>query len=193
MAWYCMSMSPDPLILVVVPAHDRRELTRACLHALRRQAYSRMTVIVVDDGSTDGTWEMLSTEFPEVVRLRGGGDLWWTGATNLGCAWALAKTTEADAAVVTLNDDTVPPPEWLARLVNTARGHPRALVGSLVTDSQGLTTLHAGQSVDWWTAKYRAPWRGLPRRRCALAPATASPPTSSVEPVPSSRCGRCGR
>ena len=150
-----------PLVAIVIPVHNRRELTRTCLLALRLQSYANFITIVVDDGSADGTWEMLASEFPEVVALRGDGTLWWTGATNRGCAWALSRDPQIDA-VVTLNDDTEPAPHWLAALVARWQSDPSALVGSLVVDMQSGRTLHAEERLTWCTAKYRRPWRGVP-------------------------------
>lgn len=160
----------------MLPAHDRRELTRACLEALRAQTCERFTTVVVDDGSTDGTNEMLIHDFPEVVTLRGSGELWWTGATNVGCAWALAHAP-AEGVVVTLNDDSLPEPDWLSSLLEAGRESPGALVGSLVYDAVDGRTVFAGQDVDWWTARYSSPWRGVPhqevaRRAPALLPTT---------------------
>ena len=151
----------QPALAIVIPVHNRREITRTCLLALRRQTYTHFTTVVVDDGSSDGTWEMLAAEFPEVIALRGDGSLWWTGATNRGCAWALGRGERFDAVVV-LNDDTEPAPAWLAALVLLWRGNPTALVGSLVVEAQSGRTLHAEERLDWWTAKYRRPWRGVP-------------------------------
>jgi GT2 family glycosyltransferase len=156
-----MPMPDAPLIHVVVPVRDRRELTRGCLLALRAQTQRPAAVVVVDDGSTDGTWEMLTAEFPEVVALRGSGDLWWTGATNAGCGWVLAREAGDDGAVVTLNDDTVPPPDWLESLAGAATEQPGALIGSLVVDAATGRAVHAGHYVDWWTARYEAPLHGL--------------------------------
>jgi GT2 family glycosyltransferase len=156
-----MPMPHPPLVFVVVPVRDRRELTRGCLLALRAQTFQPAAVVVVDDGSSDGTPGMLAGEFPEVVVLPGSGDLWWTGATNTGCAWVLAHRRGEDAAVVTLNNDTVPPPDWLANLARAAAEQPGTLVGSLIVDADTGLAVHAGHYVDWWTARYSAPLRGL--------------------------------
>jgi len=156
-----MPMVGFPSIDIVIPVHDRRELTRSCLLALRLQTLPPSRVVVVDDGSTDGTREMLAAEFPEVVVVRGSGDLWWTGATNAGCAWVLARRTDDRGAVVTLNDDTTPPPDWLANLASAAAERPGALVGSLVVDATTGRAVRAGHYVDWWTARYSAPLHGL--------------------------------
>jgi GT2 family glycosyltransferase len=148
------------VIYIVIPVHDRRQLTRACLLALREQTEKGFRVVVVDDGSTDGTGEMLREDFPEVVTLRGDGGLWWTGATNRGCAWALARA-EAEDAVITLNDDTLPAPEWLACLREAAAAAPHAVMGSLLVDTRTGLVSEVVTRIDWWTAKYSHPWAGL--------------------------------
>lgn len=145
-------------IYIIIPVHNRCAITRECLTALRAQSRHHLAV-VVDDGSTDGTWEMLAA-FPEVVRLRGAGDLWWTGATNVGCAWVLAHATDSEAAVVTLNDDTLPGPEWLEALAGAAAQRPRALVGSLTVSANDGRVSCPGHWIDWRTARFRQPWHG---------------------------------
>ena len=153
-------MTTDAAALhVVVPVHDRCELTRRCLLALRRQALPPSTVIVVDDGSTDGTAAMLRTEFPEVVVLTGGGDLWWTGAINLARAWVLERAADGDA-FVTLNNDTEPRPDWLQTLQRVAQAHPRTLVGSVAIDQATGRIEAASVAIDWWTARFSDPWGG---------------------------------
>ena len=67
------------MIDIVIPVHNRKQYTRDCLHSLQKQTISSYRVIIVDDGSTDGTREMLRREFPEVIVLTGDGNLFWTG------------------------------------------------------------------------------------------------------------------
>ena len=116
--------------------------TRRCLDALAAQTAAGKTVIVVDDGSSDGTREMLES-YPDVVTLRGDGALWWTGATNVGCGWALSRAADDDA-VVTLNDDTIPGPGWLESLLDAAGSSPHSLIGSLLVDSATGRIMDAG-------------------------------------------------
>ncbi|GAF96873.1 unnamed protein product, partial [marine sediment metagenome] len=49
-----------PIISVVVPNWNGEHLLRACLDSLRRQTLSDIEVIVSDDGSTDGSIELLA-------------------------------------------------------------------------------------------------------------------------------------
>ncbi len=55
-----------PLVSVIVPTHDRRDFLREALRSVEGQSYPHLEIIVVDDGSTDGTREMIRHEFPAV-------------------------------------------------------------------------------------------------------------------------------
>jgi GT2 family glycosyltransferase len=141
------------MIYVVIPVHDRLALTRNCLDDLSQQDAADMTVVVVDDGSTDGTAETLARDYPSVLVLRGDGDLWWTGATNLGVAWALDRAADTDY-ILTLNNDTRCGRSYVRQLAVTAARHSPAIVGSLAVDGHGRV-VQGGIRVNWLTAKRR--------------------------------------
>jgi glycosyltransferase involved in cell wall biosynthesis len=108
-----------PRTFIVIPAHNRLATTLACLHRLRRQGvFGWAAPIVVDDGSTDGTGDAVRLEFPDLEVLRGNGNLFWTGATELGMRRAVERGAEF---VFWLNDDCEPQPGALAALLATAR------------------------------------------------------------------------
>lgn len=77
------------MISIVIPVFNRKEYTRECLLSLKDQTDQRFKVIIVDDGSTDGTEDMLREEFPEVEVLKGSGSLFWTAGVNMGIRHAL--------------------------------------------------------------------------------------------------------
>jgi GT2 family glycosyltransferase len=81
-------------IEIVTPVHNRREETLQCLRSLARAESSGLDlhVIIVDDGSTDGTAEAVATQFPDVEIIRGDGSLWYTAGTNRGIQAALRMT-----------------------------------------------------------------------------------------------------
>jgi GT2 family glycosyltransferase len=100
---------------IVIPVHNRRETTLACLHVLQGQGVLEWaTLVIVDDGSTDGTARAVRSAFPQAVVLEGDGNLWWGRGINLGMQWAFAQGAES---VVWLNDDTYPRPGALEQLV----------------------------------------------------------------------------
>lgn len=134
---------------VVIPVHNGRELMARCLKALRRLDGAQPMVIVIDDGSTDGTSEWLRAEHPDVHVLRGNGSLWWTGAVQEGCEFAIA---EGAATLVLLNNDNFDlSPNLLTRFaeVIAERG---GCVGAIALqeDEQGSRRLlQAGGTLDW--------------------------------------------
>ncbi len=108
----------------------------------------------MDDGSTDGTSEMIREKFPEVTLLHGDGNLWWTAATNMGIRNALETACDDDYILV-INDDLEVNNDYLEKLVRFAQSHPKALVGSVtidVNDSDRLI-VYGGVQINWWTAK----------------------------------------
>ncbi len=123
------------MINVVIPVHNRKTLTRNCLACLQAQTYRNHRVIVVDDGSSDGTDEMIRQEFPEVIMLTGDGNLWWTEATNWGVRYALENRVEGqENFVLTLNDDTEVKADYLQTLLDAYQQHKPCLVGSPSVD-----------------------------------------------------------
>ena len=62
--------SAEPVVSIVIPTCDRREKTRKCVDSLLVQTIDAIEVIVVDDGSTDGTvGELQSIDDPRMVVL----------------------------------------------------------------------------------------------------------------------------
>lgn len=141
------------MIYVIIPVHNRRELTRVCLSCLRAQTETHQ-VIVVDDGSTDGTATTIAQEFPDVTVLTGTGSLWWAGGTNLGIRHVLPRLNTNDF-VLTLNDDTEVGPDYLARLLLAYDANKPALIGSISVDIRNpARLLYAGMRVNMVTASF---------------------------------------
>src|SRR5262245_46982596 len=94
----------DGKIYVVVPVFNRKFFTQRFLECMRQQTFRNFQVIVVDDGSTDGTADLIAAQFSEVQLLLGDGHLWWTGAINLGIRHAMTQASGADAVLIINND-----------------------------------------------------------------------------------------
>ncbi len=116
---------------IVTPVHNRRDLTLQCLKSLSRINRDGLEVhiVIVDDGSTDGTSEAVRAAYPEVEIVAGDGNLWFTAGMNRGIEAALRHEPDY---VLTINDDEVFDSEFLQRMIATARENPRAVVGALL-------------------------------------------------------------
>lgn len=115
------------MIFIAIPVFNRIEFTCECLESIRSQIYKEWTVVVCDDGSKDNTTEIIASSFPEVIILKGNGNLWWTGGTNECVKFILERATVNDY-IFTLNNDTVLLPETLNTLIKFGSLHPNSIV-----------------------------------------------------------------
>lgn len=116
-------------VSVVVPSWNGEQLLGRCLESLRRQTAAAAEVIVVDNGSTDGSPAMIARSFPEVRLIRLGRNRGFAAAVNAGIR---ASQTEL---VALLNNDAEAEPGWLAALVDALRGERVGMVASKILDA----------------------------------------------------------
>jgi GT2 family glycosyltransferase len=111
-----------------------------------------MSIIVVVDGSTDSTLEMLMSEFPGVDIIRGTGHWWWTKSINEGCKFALKRGTDA---LLLMNDDTEIGERYVETLLKNTEQQPDAIIGSLnITKTKPHRIYFSGvKRIAWWNAK----------------------------------------
>lgn len=113
-------------VYIIIPVHNRKETTLVCLKHLQKCGeLERYYVVVIDDGSSDGTAEAIQTFYPEVIILPGNGDLWWTGAIAQGMEYAYEQGAKY---FIWLNDDCLPDPGTLPQLVEFLKNHPSTIV-----------------------------------------------------------------
>jgi GT2 family glycosyltransferase len=147
---------------VVVPVYNGWGLTESCLAHLRVQTMPH-TVIVCDNGSTDGTPDRLHASFPEVHVLELGANFGFAAACNRG---VLAGGGEI---VVLLNNDVDCRPDFLERLVAPFRDDERVgSVGALLLKPGEGTIESFGLAADPTLAGYPR-LRGLPARTAQAA------------------------
>lgn len=134
------------MLYVVIPVFNRWAFTRDCLLSLRAQTTQAFCTIVVDDGSTDGTADRLPRDFPEVLVETGDGNLFWTAGVNRGIRRALAAGA---TQVLTLNNDLVAEPDFVAQMLAAAAAHPTAVLGALELDLATGQPVYGGERLSW--------------------------------------------
>src|SRR5436309_16021286 len=113
-------ISKIPLVSVVVTTHNRKSAVTRCVESLLRSNYPRFEVIVVDDASTDGTFQHLSALFPNIELIRFEQEQMVSGSRNAGCKHAKGEF------VFLVDDDNVVHPDAISELVKAISDSPHA-------------------------------------------------------------------
>lgn len=111
-----------PHLWVVILSWNGKEDTLACLGSLARGVEPSTNVLLVDNGSTDGTSEAVRKEFPWVTVLETGENLGFTGGNNVGIRYALENGADY---VLLLNNDTIVDPLFLREMLSVASSSDR--------------------------------------------------------------------
>ncbi len=153
-----------PRVSILIPVHNRLDLTRACLDSVFATATSSplFEVIVIDDGSTDGTPEFLHSLHPPVRTIQNEARKSFAEKINMAALLARGEY------MCLLNNDTLATAGWLEKLLAAARGNPRiGVVGNrhltpgtdlinhagMVFNKRGVAVhLYRGQPADFWPA-----------------------------------------
>lgn len=106
-------------LAVLITCYNRKQKTLSCLEALFNQHLPASVcpfVYLVDDGSTDGTANVVQQLYPQVKILQGDGQLFWCGAMRVAFTEAMQQDYDF---YLWLNDDTVLYPNAVSCLLDT--------------------------------------------------------------------------
>jgi GT2 family glycosyltransferase len=124
-------------VYLLVPVHNRRELTVRFAEALRAQTRRDFQLVLIDDGSTDGTAAAVTAVLPDAVVIRGSGEWWWAGCLDQGCRWLRRQAVPAGTMVGLMNDDVGIEPEFLEQITEELARHPDTLLLARSLDAAG--------------------------------------------------------
>lgn len=121
------------LLSIIIVNHDGRELLDKCLSSLfNNPPTCGFEVIVVDNGSSDGSQDLLETDYPTVKVMRLNCNLGFSKANNIGI-----KESQGDY-ILLLNNDTLVCPAALDRLLDFAKGRDKlGMVGPKLVNPDG--------------------------------------------------------
>jgi GT2 family glycosyltransferase len=134
-------MTCEPHVVTVVLNWNKAQDSANCVAALRHQSYARMSVIVVDNGSTEGSLAPLEALSPQPIILRNKSNLGFAGGVNVGIKRALAEGADY---IWLLNNDAVAAPHTLASCVAAMSADP-----ALGLTSPVILNADAGDEVEF--------------------------------------------
>ena len=143
--------NPAPRIVVIVPNINGETELRPCLQSLVRQPL-QPHIIVVDNGSTDRSVQIVETEFPSVELIRHDTNRGYAGGVNPGLKRAMELGADYAAP---FNNDAVAGEKWLQSLVEWLDTHPDTGIASAkVASSDGKTLDSTGDNYTTWGLPY---------------------------------------
>lgn len=126
---------------IITAVHNRYSITEKFVDSLKQQTFQSFQLILVDDGSTDGTDKMVREKLPNSVILYGNGSLWWGGALHKAYKYINTQNINPDDYILIINDDTNLKNNFLETGVNLLQKNPNTFipaVGYSVNDGSVL-------------------------------------------------------
>ena len=134
-------------VWVLLPIHNRRDTTLTFVERLLAQTHPCWRLILLDDGSDDGSADAVLKLVPQASVLRGDGTWWWAGALHHGYRWIKRHANNKDDVVLIINDDTEIEAEFLKNGVAALR--PRSLLLAQQYTAADRRLVEVGATIDW--------------------------------------------
>jgi GT2 family glycosyltransferase len=136
-------------VYILLPVHNRKEITRGFVECLTAQTFSNYHLVLVDDGSTDGTAEMVRELIPSATVLRGEGNWWWAGSLQQGLDWLKKNPPLPSDIILMSNDDVTFGPDFLELGMGFMRDFPQTLLLARFYDAAQGKVVETGVSADF--------------------------------------------
>jgi hypothetical protein len=151
---------PAPKVYIIVLNYNRKEDTLDCLDSLYKMDYPNFKVVMVDNGSSDGTALAVMEVYPHAHVIENRRNLMFSEGNNVGIRAALSEGADY---VLLLNNDTVVAPDMLSRMVDAMQAHPAAgMAGPMIY----YYPPKAGEpELIWYAGGIVKLWQGLTAHR----------------------------
>jgi GT2 family glycosyltransferase len=137
-----------PSVVIIILNWDGLADTLACLGSLNHLDYPAHEILVVDNGSQDGSAVAIREAYPQIQVIETGENLGYVGGNNLGLEYACARNA---AYALLLNNDTEVSADFLSKMVELAESDSKiGVVGPTIYYAEpGDMIWSAGGKLDW--------------------------------------------
>ncbi|KKR56970.1 MAG: Glycosyl transferase family protein [Candidatus Uhrbacteria bacterium GW2011_GWF2_40_263] len=122
-------MNMQPCISINIVTWNSLHVLPALLKTIKKQTFQEYRILIIDNGSTDGTITFLQEHYPEIMILRNAKNLGFTTAHNQGIRYAIehwSQTALENCFILVTNPDTLWTPTFLEELMKEAELHLQA-------------------------------------------------------------------
>ena len=144
-----------PKVYILLPVHNRLESTRRFVESLLAQSYDNYHLVLIDDGSTDGTADFVKGRVKSLTVITGRGDWWWAGGLHQGYCWLKKNHRYEEGIVLFINNDTEFNADFLKTAVDILTRHSKTLLISWVFSRKTREWVEAGVHVDWQRLEFK--------------------------------------
>ncbi|MBI3582499.1 MAG: glycosyltransferase family 2 protein [Nitrospinae bacterium] len=137
------------MVYILLPVHNRKAVTQRFVQCLKSQTYTDYHLILIDDGSADGTEEMVRSEMKSLTVIQGKGDWWWGGSLHQGYLWLKNHDVSFHDFVLILNDDTEFADNFLEKGMKIYGTRVKTLMQAQAYSKQSGKLIDWGAHVDW--------------------------------------------
>jgi GT2 family glycosyltransferase len=141
-------------IYILLPVHNRREITGDFIDCLVAQTWQQYHLVLIDDGSTDGTEQMVRERVENLTVIRGNGDWWWAGCLQQGFNFLKKSGLSHGDFVLIINDDVVFGKEFLAKGIAILEKEKQALLLAQFQDEDDSPPQETGIHADLKTLSF---------------------------------------
>lgn len=144
------NLDDQVIVYILLPVHNRREITLKFVGCLKKQTYTNYRLLLIDDGSRDGTSDAVRQILDNVEVIRGDGDWWWAGSLQQGYDWLKQRAVSQNDVVLIMNDDTAFDPDFIKIGLRELAKHPKTLLTATGFNLKtGQTQDSGGYTLDW--------------------------------------------
>lgn len=139
---------------LIILSWNSHQMTSECIRSVLAMSAGNFEIIVVDNGSSDGSAQMLPQEFPQITVLSQETNLGFAAGCNVGVRYALAKGAEY---VLLLNNDTLVAPDFVSEMLAVIETDPRiaAVCPKIYFADPPGKLWYAGADFSLWTGTVR--------------------------------------
>ncbi|MCF8069587.1 MAG: glycosyltransferase [Desulfobacterales bacterium] len=138
----------NDLIYILLPVHNRRVITQRFIECLQQQSYSNYHLVLIDDGSTDETEQMVHELVDSLTVIRGTGNWWWAGCLQQGFNFLKKKGISHDSNILIINDDVTFGKEFLAKGISILEENMQTLLLAQFQEEDASPPKETGFHID---------------------------------------------
>lgn len=137
------------MIYIILPIHNAERFIGSFLDSLANQTFKQYKLVIVNDGSSDRSLEVIKEKSNVTKVIHGDGSWWWTRSVNEGVNYVLSL--EDVKWVLLLNVDLELAPDYLEKLFEQTQTHPNVMIGSAIHNIESGQVVDLGWKVNPFT------------------------------------------